>query len=333
MPMSGMHGAQMPGQMSGQMPGQMQGMPGFQGSPYPPMSQHPYGGNYSQPVPPVEQMGHLEGRKKSSIARDVAIGVAIAALVLGGFLAVKFLLLDGDGGTADSQAPTPAYAKLQTNLSGGDAASLYLDDKLHANVRNNQEFEVQPGPRKVKLVGPAGAVCFEQELALVAGKVTPVHCVLAATAGSAATAGAGSAAPAAAGSTAPAGAAAGSAGNGSAAATGAAPGSAGSAAPTTAAPAVDRPVPDKTDRMPTEDKAGAASTARKPVDRAADKPADKATDKAADRAPDRPAADKDKARPADRAAKQPATDDDPLGKLQGGVKPGDAKAQAARKPR
>jgi hypothetical protein len=317
-----------PGQPGGMPMGMHPPMPGFQGSPYPPMPQHPYGGGtnqYNAPVAPVEQLHH-EGKKRSSIARDVAIGVAIAALVLGGFLAVKFLLLDG-GGAAEGAAQTPAFAKVQTLLVGGDAANLFVDDTLIATVRNSQDFDVQPGQRKVKLVGPAGP-CFEQQLTLVAGKQTPVRCVLAAapTPAVAAAPGTGS------GSAAPSDPAAGS-GSGS-----------GSAA--VAAPPADHPVPDKTDQMPVEDKAPKqkAPVADKAIadKAAADKAiADKAVaDKAAEDkalparkpaersgATDRGASDKPRA--GDHAKPGPS-DDDPLGKLGGGVKPADAKASGKK---
>ena len=297
--MPGQYPGQMPGQMPGSTyPGQMQGMPPFQGGqPY--MAQPPYGAhNPYAPAPPVEQ-GHAEGKKKSSIARDVAIGVAIAALVLGGFLAVKFLLLDGDSAPPEAATAAPAFAKVRTMLSGGDAANLFLDDKLHATVRNNQEFDVQPGQRKVKLVGPSG-VCFEQDMTLVAGKVATLSCTLAPAAGSGAPPGGAASTGSAAGSGA---ATVDAPATGSAAAAASSAPSAGSAAPERPA---DHPVPDKTDRMPVED------PARPPAHRPSDRPAD---------------------RPADKRSTRPAPVDDDLGlgKLQGGVKPGDKKPADARK--
>src|SRR5262249_48068668 len=122
-------------------------MPGFHGAP-PYMPQPPYGAsNPYAPVLPVEQMAPPEGKRRSSLPRDVAIGVAIAALVLGGFLAVKFLLLDSEGPAAESAAPAPVYARVRAVLSGGEVAQLFLDDKPNptATVRNGQEIDVQPG--------------------------------------------------------------------------------------------------------------------------------------------------------------------------------------------
>ncbi len=310
-------------------PSQMQGFPG---APPPYMSQAPYGAsNPYAPVPPIEQMVHPEGKRRSSIARDVAIGVAIAALVLGGFLAVKYLMLDSDSAAVEPAAPAPAYARVRAVLSGGDAANLYLDDKLHATVRNGQDIDVQPGQRKIKLLGPSG-VCFEQEMKLVAGQVATLSCALGPAAGSSATPSGAPTGSSAAGS----GSAGGSdaAGSGSAVAagsaappatgSGAAPpatGSGASGAPTTGsastgggpaagAAASEHPAPDRADRMPVEDTGKPAATERpaSPTHRPVERPAERRS-----------------ARPA-----PPADDDLGLGKLQGGVKPGERKPDARK---
>jgi hypothetical protein len=294
------------------------------------MQQPPYGAsNQYAPVQPLEQLVHPEGKRRSSIARDVAIGVAIAALVLGGFLAVKFLILDGDGAPAEPAAAAPVYARVRAVLSGGDAANLYLDDKLHATVRNGQEIDVQPGRRKIKLLGPSG-VCFDQEMTLVAGNVAPLSCALGPAAGSGSAGGpapgaaagsgsagsgsaasdatgsgsAGSAAPAAAGS----GAAPAAAGSGASGVTptGSAPAGGGSGASSAAAP--DHLAPDRTDRMPVEDTGKPATERTAPARRPVERPAE--------RRPAKPA--------------PPADDDLGLGKLQGGVKPGDRKPDARK---
>ncbi|MDQ3368338.1 MAG: hypothetical protein M3680_23170, partial [Myxococcota bacterium] len=170
---------QQPAYPSHQMPAQ----PGY-GSQPPQLSQHPsmasmasghygqspYGAAAELTVPVVP-----DGRtKRSSIARDVAIGVAIAALVLGGFLVVKFFVLDkqDDAGTAASSS---TIATLRLAIPVGVAAELYVDDKKIATVGDKHEIPVNAGERKVKLVGPNGAGC-EQVMKLPAGKVTTVEC-------------------------------------------------------------------------------------------------------------------------------------------------------------
>ena len=116
------------------MPSQMHGT-------YPP----PYGSqpHYAQPSsanPMIEtaHVGHLpasEGKRRSSIGRDVGIGVAIAALVLGGFLAVKFLILDS--GDAEPTQGSSTIATLRFAMPRGTVtAELFVDDnKLQREER------------------------------------------------------------------------------------------------------------------------------------------------------------------------------------------------------
>ena len=141
-------------------------------------------GGYQQQQPGVALDQHAqhaqqthEAKKKSSIGRDVAIGVAIAGLVLGGFLAVKFLILDsGSSGSSSSGSGTSSsIATIRLSLPTGVSADLFVDDKKVATVSDKQEIPVTAGQRKVKLVGPNGAKC-EQELKLAAGKTTPLEC-------------------------------------------------------------------------------------------------------------------------------------------------------------
>ena len=135
-------------------------------------------GAYQQPAGAVEQQPSLDAKKKSSIGRDVAIGVAIAGLVLGGFLAVKFLILDSGSSTTSSGSNSGAPSSIATirlALPAGISADLFVDDKKIATVSDKQEIPVGAGQRKVKLVGPNGAKC-ETELKLAAGKTTPLEC-------------------------------------------------------------------------------------------------------------------------------------------------------------
>ena len=316
--------SQYPDQYPGQngLPGP--GMPPYQGAPYPQAQasgpHNPYGhpGAYGVGAPPVEALPPAF-KKKSSIARDVAIGVAIAALVLAGFLAIKYLILDNGETAATQPSASPgAIATIRLAMTGGINAELFVDDKKVATVSDKQEIQVTAGTRKVRLAAPGGAHC-EQSMTLAAGKVTTLECVLTAvSADGSAQPAAGSAAPAvgsaATGSAALGSAATGSAATGSAAmgsaATGAAMGSAATgnaAAPTAGSAATGSAasaalVADKTDKMPVEDKTKTAAVKR--------------ADKIAEKAPDKPA---DKPRP----AAKPADDDAILGKLQGGTKPGD----------
>ncbi len=149
---------------------------------------------HSGPIP-VAQPTPAPEKKKSSIGRDVAIGVAIAAVVLGGFLAVKFLVLDADSGSGTSTGSdtTSSIATLRMQLPEGTTAELWVDDKRIATVGDKKEVPITKGLRKVKLVGPNGTKC-EATLDLPGGKITPLECALKPGGPTATDAGSGSAA-------------------------------------------------------------------------------------------------------------------------------------------
>jgi serine/threonine protein kinase len=155
----------------------------------------PYGSqpSYAQPSTPLMETAHVshlpanEGKRKSSIGRDVAIGVAIAAVVLGGFLAVKFLVLD----SGDSKETPSTIATIRIAMPEGTTAELYVDEvKAAQAVKNNSEVPVNAGQRKIKLIGPNGTRC-EKPMSLAAGKITTVECIMPSD-GSAATPASGS---------------------------------------------------------------------------------------------------------------------------------------------
>jgi len=166
-----------------QMQGYQQGYGSQPQLPYPSDSQNPYGSNpyaagpaaavESQQLAPV-----VEGRKKSSIGRDVAIGVAIAAVVLGGFLAVKFLVLDSE--TAKPAAGSGSgIATIEVSMPPNINADLFLDGSKEkvAVVANGQKIPVTAGQRKVRIVAPNGQFC-DQEIKLPPSKTTIVECPL-----------------------------------------------------------------------------------------------------------------------------------------------------------
>src|SRR6185436_1834299 len=134
--------------------------------PYP---THPYGGAVAPPEPLTPQ----EGVRRSSIARDVAIGVGLAAVVLGGFLAVKFLVLDSDTPVES----TSSLATIRVSIPAGVNAALYVDDKPLATVNDKLEIGVGAGKRRIKLVGATGLGCA-LEMTLPAGKTTTLECAM-----------------------------------------------------------------------------------------------------------------------------------------------------------
>ena len=184
---TGSQQAQQPPQGYGQYP-QYQG-PG----PYPSTSMPGYGppqqqqGGYpgypSGPArmhgaaTPVDQQGMPQGEgKRSTLVRDILIGVAIAALVLGGFFVVKILFLDKKDEPA---APESTIATIHISMASGGTATLLVDDKNIATVSDGKDIPVSAGKRHVVLVGSNGGKC-ETTVTLEAGKTTPLKCQLAA---------------------------------------------------------------------------------------------------------------------------------------------------------
>ncbi|MEO6772189.1 MAG: protein kinase [Kofleriaceae bacterium] len=193
-------------QAYGQQPYQGQGYPQYQ-QPYPQQGPYPsgsmpsynqqynnYGGSGPMPAVPLDQhQSRVEG-KRSTLVRDILIGVAIAAFVLGGFFVVKILILDKQD-DAPPAATTSTIATIHISMAAGIAADLIVDDKKIATVRDGNDVPVSAGERHVVLAGPNGGKC-ETTVMLEAGKITPLKCTLAAVpaTGSAAVPATGSAA-------------------------------------------------------------------------------------------------------------------------------------------
>ncbi len=146
-----------------------------------PMQGYTQNNQYSQhPVPALDAPPVSEGKKKSSIGRDVAIGVAIAAVVLGGFLAVKFFILDSDDSSSSSDTPsTSTIATLKIELKPPVEAELFLDGSKTREhvVKHGDQLPINAGKRKIRIVAKDGQVC-ERELELKAGEMTVVSCEL-----------------------------------------------------------------------------------------------------------------------------------------------------------
>jgi serine/threonine protein kinase len=272
LPMGVQHGYPPPGQQAQQVQQPPQGYaqyPQYQGpGPYPstsmpgyaPSHQHGYGGYPSGPMPavtPVDQGMRPQGEgKRSTLVRDILIGVAIAAIVLGGFFIVKILFLDKKDNSATPTEST--IATIHISMSSG-TATLLVDDKSIATVTDGKDIPVNAGKRHVVLVGANGGKC-EATVNLEAGKTTPLKCQLstAPAAGSATTApaagSAGSAATPAPGAAVPTAAAPATTGAGSGA------GSNAATAVTTTTPAPTAPTAPTAPRVPPSDKTVAVPT-------------------------------------------------------------------------
>lgn len=159
------------------MPPGMGYPPGTAGYGYPPVT---------GPMP-VLVTPQNEG-KRSTPLRDIFIGVAIAAVVLGGFFAVKTIAFDDD---QDSRAPARTIATVRISMTPGVAADMFIDDKRIAVVTNNQDVPVSAGNRRVVLVGPNGATCDKQVL-FEPGRTVTLKCEMPKPGSASATPGSGS---------------------------------------------------------------------------------------------------------------------------------------------
>ncbi len=236
------------------------GMNPYGQQPYP--GQPGYGPQMGSPMAPVDPGIVPSEGKKSTLVRDIGIGVAIAALVLVGFLVVKMFILDKDDG-GNTAATTSTIATIKLGLPAGTTADMFIDETKVATVSDKQEVPVTAGKRHVKLLGTSGAKC-EETVQLEGGKTTLLACSMGVPAAGSA---AGSATAPAAGS---AGPAAGSAAAGSAAGSDAKPATADATKAGVAA--TDTKATDSktvTETKPTDDKTKATD---KPKAKPADKP-------------------------------------------------------------
>jgi serine/threonine protein kinase len=192
------YGQPMNGPMSGQMPAPYYPPPQPYGSEYPMvqpgMMPNPNVSAAMNAASAVDPLAQQVEPRKSTLVRDILIGVLIAAFVLGGFLLVKVLVLDKDSSSGDGAgAGSSSIGTLRVALPAGVKAQLFLDgQKSSSAVVDGSEVPVTAGTRKVKLVGVGGGDC-EDAVKVEANKVTTIDCSKgAAKAGS----GAGSAKPA-----------------------------------------------------------------------------------------------------------------------------------------
>jgi hypothetical protein len=174
-----------------QMPDQ-----GYQG--YPSQQQMAYGmpGQPGQLAPvSAEEIVPIEGRKKSTLVRDIIIGILIAAVVLGGFLAVKMFVLDADD-TASTDDTATKIASVRVKLPDGVTAAVYIDDKkepdFKAVINGQPPLPIAAGKRKIRIEAAQGKC--EREVDLAADVTTELDCPLGMGTGSGSAAGSAAAA-------------------------------------------------------------------------------------------------------------------------------------------
>jgi len=142
--------------------------PGYAAPQY---ASYPQSGPVVMPIDPA-----LEG-KRSTLVRDIAIGVGIAALVLIGFLVVKMFVLDtGKSTGAGSGATTSKFATVKFAMPKGMTAEMFIDGTRIATVTTDSPgVPVSAGTKHIKLVSN-GLSCDDPKVVLEAGKTTTLEC-------------------------------------------------------------------------------------------------------------------------------------------------------------
>ena len=190
---SGQHAAQQSGGMmpmqNPQLVQQNQSYPGYaqpgypQGYPqqhgYPPQyGSYPSGQMPMMGATPLDQAGMPIEGKRSTLVRDIGIGVGIAALVLVGFLVVKMVILDNDTKPGSGSAQqTSKFATVKLSMPTGVAAEMFVDGERIATVTSDSPgIPVSAGVKHIKLVGTNGLSCDDPKVKLEAGKTTTLEC-------------------------------------------------------------------------------------------------------------------------------------------------------------
>ena len=171
----------MPMQPQGYPPNYPQGSyPGYPpGAGYP---QQQYGYSTGQMpmmgAPPVDPSVAMLQGKRSTLLRDIGIGVGIAALVLVGFLVVKMVVLDDDPKPAGSStATTSKFATVKLAMPAGISAEMFVDGERIATVTSESPgIPITAGTKHIKLVGTNGLSCDDPRVKLEAGKTTTLEC-------------------------------------------------------------------------------------------------------------------------------------------------------------
>ncbi len=185
-----------PGYSPGGYPQQPPQNPSYPNFPQPYDQQQPYGQqeSYGQAAAAVDPMAvaPAEG-KKSTLWRDIGIGVGIAALVLIGFVVVKMFVLD-DGSKTTKTASPGKFATVKLSMPPAMSAEMFVDGTRVGTVAHDQTVGVLAGVKHIKLVGNNGLTCDDEKVKLEPGKITTLECGFNAVSGSGATGSAGSAA-------------------------------------------------------------------------------------------------------------------------------------------
>ncbi len=150
---------------------------------HPEMQPHGPGGYSPYPPPPDPQRGPpmrrataAPGRpRRVAASRDIAIGCAIAALVIAAFVSAKFLVF-GDEPRAEAEAAPTGTILVVVRDTG--PAEVSLDGKRAGAIRDQSPLTLSslpPGPHKV-VVTREGAPPCEQSIDLASRQAKVVEC-------------------------------------------------------------------------------------------------------------------------------------------------------------
>ena len=138
-------------------------------SPYPPP---PSSRPRTSPAPQRATRGLL---RRGNAIRDIAIGCAIVALLVGGILSAKFLLF---GDEPEAAAVVPPTGTILVQVRDSQAAEVSIDGKLAGVIRDKTPLTLSalpPGPHTV-VVTRAGARACERKVELGSRQVQVVEC-------------------------------------------------------------------------------------------------------------------------------------------------------------
>ena len=118
-------------------------------------------------------------RKKPSLAKDIGIGIGIAAVVLGVFAVVKFVVLADDGAKTAVAAAAATKATLEVKLADGGAADVFLNGERRGAAANGvlAVADLAPGVYDLTVARDGTRGCAGK-VELVAGKVEAFACTL-----------------------------------------------------------------------------------------------------------------------------------------------------------
>ncbi len=159
----------------GWQPGQQQPYPSSPG--YPQDGGYPPG--YGAPAPAQTAVEPARRKKKPSLAKDVMIGVGIAAIVLGAFAVVKFVVMADQPAAKPTTAAAATVGSIEIALADQGVAEVFINDQKRGDVVAGALAigDLAPGTYQVR-IARMGAIGCEAKVDVTAGQARSVPCEL-----------------------------------------------------------------------------------------------------------------------------------------------------------